>query len=418
VSTNDRLLWKEEKMRKKRSLRWSLVALCVVGLGVSGCDRSKPEAGMVAAKAGAPAFVNGTEGAGPSPAPSVVEEPAPKLQDPLAKVDKDMQEVLTELQSLGGKPIETLTAIEARKQPSPADAVKALLKKQGKSTEPEALAKVEDRKIPSGAGSAKIPVRVYTPTAKGTLPIIVYYHGGGFVIADNDTYDATPRALSNGAKAVVVSVEYRKGPENKFPTAQDDAFAAYRWVTKNALSLGGDTKRIAVAGESAGGNLAENVAIAARDQHERQPVHVLLVYPVASANMSSESYQKYRDAKPLNKAMMIWFTDQYFRTSADARDPRINLVDAKLTGLPETTIVNAEIDPLLSDGKELADRLKAAEVPVKQKTYSGVTHEFFGMGSVVSDAKDAVEFACDRLRKSFEAAATSETALSNDAAKP
>jgi acetyl esterase len=347
-----------------------------------------------------------------TPAPKVTEAP-PRPESVLKDVDKDMAEVLVELQMLGVKPIETLSATEARQQPTPADAVKAVLKKHGRPTEPEAVAKVQDRTVPGPGG--EIPVRVYTPAGTGPMPIIVYFHGGGFVIATNDVYDATPRALTNGAKAIVVSVEYRKAPEHKFPAAHDDAFAAYRWILKNGASLGGDPKRVAVAGESAGGNLAANVAILARDQRERYPTHLLLVYPVASSSTSSESYVKYADARPLNKAMMSWFTGQYFRSPADAQDPRINLLAAKLIGLPETTIINAEIDPLLSDGEALAKKLKEAEVSVKQKTYGGVTHEFFGMGAVVGDAKDAMELACERLRASLEGARRVETA---DATKP
>jgi acetyl esterase/lipase len=259
----------------------------------------------------------------PSVAKDVQTTPAPEAKDPMADVDKDMGRVLTALAGLGGKAIETLTPEEARKQPTPADAVKAVLTQDGKPVAPEAVAKVQERTIPSQGGT--IPVRIYTPSGVTTpAPVIVYYHGGGFVLASNDVYDATPRGLANGAKAIVVSVDYRKAPEHKFPTAHDDAFAAYRWVLKNAGSFGGDAQRLALAGESAGGNLAENVAILARDQHERQPVHVLLVYPVASSNMSSKSYSDNRDAKPLNKSMMAWFTDKYFRTPADAQDPRIN----------------------------------------------------------------------------------------------
>ena len=142
---------------------------------------------------------------------------------------------------------------------------------------------------------------------------------------------------------------------------------------------------------------------------------MLLIYPIASSTTSSESYAKYADARPLNKAMMGWFTGHYFRSPADAQDPRINLVAAKLIGLPETTIINAEIDPLLSDGEELAKKLKEAEVPVKQKTYGGVTHEFFGMGATVGDAKDAMELACDRLKASFAAPKRDVTA---DATRP
>lgn len=386
-----------------------LVALSALGLlatAISACNRERPQPEETRTDV-RPSVVPGQEGAAaaqaPAAAPSVATTPLPEVKDPMKSVDSDMGEVLAELQKLEPKALPTLTAVEARKQPTPADAVKALLKKQGKSVEPEPVAKVQDRKIP-GPGGAQLPVRVYTPKAEGKLPVVVYYHGGGFVIATNDVYDATPRALANGAQAIVVAVEYRKGPEHKFPTAHDDAFAAYRWVTKNAASFGGDPQRVAVAGESAGGNLAANVAIAARDQKERQPVHVLLVYPVAGSAMTTESYAQYRDAKPLDKAMMVWFTEQYFRTPADGQDPRIDLVNAKLTGLPSTTIINAEIDPLLSDGELLAKKLSAAEVSVEQKTYAGVTHEFFGMGAAVADAKDAVELATDRLKKSFDVA--------------
>jgi acetyl esterase len=324
---------------------------------------------------------------------------------------------LGELLALGGKPVETLTAVEARQQPTPADAVKSLLKKQSKPTDPEPVARVTERKI--SAGAAQLPIRIYSAKYDAGLPVIVYFHGGGFVLATNDTYDATARALANGANAAVVSVEYRKAPEHKFPTAHDDAFAAYQWVVKNAATFGGDPKRLAVAGENAGANLAANVAIAARDKQIRQPLHLLLVYPVASANLGAKSYLENRDAKPLSKAMMAWFTEQYFRTPADAHDPRIELTAAKLVGLPETTIINAEIDPLLDDGEQLAEKLRLAEVPVTRKVYEGVTHEFFGMGAAVSDAQSAAKFASDRLRRTFESAATrSETALSNPQTRP
>lgn len=370
--------------------------LLIAALALAACNK-KEEARHGFDAAGGPAIA-------PTPtiAPAVPTEraTADTEKKPLGEADKDMREVMDELATLNGKPIETLTPEEARKQPSPADAVKALLKREGKDSAPEVVGKVLDSTIPTANGA--LPIRVYTPKdAKGQLPIIVYYHGGGFVIATNDTYDATPRALANAAQAVVVSVEYRKAPEHKFPSAHDDAYAAYLWVLEKGTSIGGNPKRVAVAGESAGGNLAANVAIRARDEKKQHPVHQLLVYPVASSDTNSESYVKWASAKPLNKAMMAWFTDKYFRTSQDAADPRIDLVNAKLTGLPPTTIVNAEIDPLLSDGELLAKRLKAAEVPVEQKTYEGVTHEFFGMGAVVSEAKDALEWSSRRLKSAL-----------------
>ncbi len=399
----------------------SSVAGCAVfGLSLlllGACNRQKatPE-GSNPARPASPAAqaTEGETGDVPSGMRGGTSEPAPKTPDALADADKDMGRVLTALAGLGGKPIESLTPEEARKQPTPADAVKAVLRQDGKAVAPEPVAKVHDRSITAGTGA--LPVRVYTPEGvTGPAPVVVYYHGGGFVIASNDVYDATPRSLANGAKAVVVSVEYRRGPEHKFPAAHDDAVAAYQWVVKNAASIGGDPKRIAVAGESAGGNLAENVAIAARDAREQAPIHVLLIYPVASSNMSSASYVKHREAKPLNKAMMVWFTEQYFRTPADGQDPRINLVEAKLEGLPPTTIINASIDPLLSEGEALAKKLEEAKVSVKQRTYDGVSHEFFGMGAVVGDAKDAMEFATGRLKESFDNPASRQpaTALAN-----
>jgi acetyl esterase/lipase len=405
----------EAIVKNLRSFQYlSTVFLSLSVAGACARDKAMPER----ASAGGPSMTDREAVNAPTPTPAASDTqttPVPTSKDPLANVDKDMGRVLTAFAGLGGKPIDSLTPEQARKQPTLTDAVKAVLNQDGKPVTPEPVAKVQDRTIQATTGA--LPIRIYTPNSvSGPAPVIVYYHGGGFVIASNDVYDATPRALANGAQAIVVSVEYRKAPEHKFPSAHDDAFAAYRWVVKNAQSFGGDPDRIAVAGESAGGNLAENVAIAARDKHERLPVHVLLVYPVASSNMSSESYSDNRDAKPLNKSMMVWFTNQYFRTPADAQDPRINLVAAKLEGLPPTTIINASIDPLLSDGEELAKKLKAADVPVEQKTYKGVTHEFFGMGAVVADAKDAMDYAAGRLKKSFEGAAShkkTDTALSN-----
>jgi len=170
---------------------------------------------------------------------------------------------------------------------------------------------------------------------------------------------------------------------------------------EDAASFGGDPKRVAVAGESAGGSLAANVSIRARDAKVQMPVHQLLVYPVAQTATNTEAYIEWGNAQPLDKASMEWFVKNYTKP-ADLSDARLNLVSAKLEGLPKTTIVLAEIDPLRSDGELLADRLKAAGVDVDTKTYEGVTHEFFGTGAVVADAKSAEEYAGDRLKDAFE----------------
>jgi acetyl esterase/lipase len=315
----------------------------------------------------------------------------------------DMAAVLTAQAGLGAKPIEDLTPAQARMNPSIADAVLKVEQQRGMSTEPMP-ARVEDIQV-QGAGGL-LPARVYRPAAAtpGPLPIVLYFHGGGWVIATIDTYDSSARALADGAGAIVVSVEYRKGPEDRFPSAHDDAIAAYRFVLEHAAPLGGDERHVAVAGESAGGNLAFNVALAARDQKLPMPVHELLVYPVAGTDLTAPSVQENARAKPLSRAALEWFIKYYGRGPQDTTDTRLNLLGVSdLQGLPPTTIILAQIDPLRSGGEMLGDRLRTAGVPTETRLYPGVTHEFFGTGAVVPDGKAAVEFASERLRQSFAA---------------
>lgn len=318
----------------------------------------------------------------------------------MAQPNGQMQGVLDQLASLNPKPIPTLTAAEARKQPTPADAAKKQMTKDGKSTAPDPAVASVDRTISTTGGS--LPVRIYTPTSgTGPWPVVVYYHGGGWVIANKDVYDGGARALSKMANAVVVSVDYRQGPEHKFPAAHDDAIAAYAWALKNASSIKGDPTKIALAGESAGGGLAVATAIAARDQKMQMPLAIVSVYPIAGTDTTTTSYVEDAEAKPLNRAMMSWFFDQYLNGPQDRADPRVNLVAADLHGLPPTTIINAQIDPLRTEGETLAQKLGSAGVDVQRKTYDGVTHEFFGMGAVVDQAMAAEEMAAGALKKAF-----------------
>jgi acetyl esterase len=313
------------------------------------------------------------------------------------KAEAHMQKVLDALKSLNGKPIETLSPEEARQQPTPADAVKKVLSDMGKSTAPEAGVTVKDMTVPVEGGS--VPVHIFTPEGKGPFPVMVYYHGGGFVIADTKVYEASPRALAKMAKAIMVSVDYRRAPEHKFPTQPNDAYAAYLWTTQHAKEFNGDPMRVAVGGESAGGNLATVVSLMARDKKAQMPVHQLLVYPVVDNDMNNASYQRNANAKPLNKAMMAWFFKHY---GGDPKNPYALPMKAdSLKGMPPATIVAAEIDPLLTEGKAYADKLKKDGVKVGYKEYSGVTHEFFGMGAVVPKAKDAEQYAADALKKAF-----------------
>jgi len=314
-----------------------------------------------------------------------------------------MAAVLAAQADLGAKPIEDLTPAQARTNPSIADAVLRVEQQRGMSTA-SMPARVEDIQVQGASGL--LSARVYRPAAAtpGPLPIILYFHGGGWVIATIDTYDSSARALANGAGAIVVSVEYRKGPEDRFPAAHDDAIAAYRFVLEHAAPLGGDERHVAVAGESAGGNLAFNVALAARDQKLPMPVHELLVYPVASTDLTAPSVQENARAKPLSRAALEWFVKYYGRGPQDTADTRLNLLGVSdLQGLPPTTIILAQIDPLRSGGEMLGDRLRTAGVPEETRLYPGVTHEFFGTGAVVPEGKTAVAFASERLRQSFAA---------------
>jgi acetyl esterase len=316
----------------------------------------------------------------------------------MSQPNADMKAVLDKLASLGGKPIETLDPAQARKQPTPADAVKAVMADRKIAVK----SGVTTKNVTYATGGASQAARIYSPAeAKTQLPVVLYIHGGGWVIADLDVYDSSPRALAESAGAIVVSIEYRHAPEHKFPAAHDDANAAYKWVAENAKSWGGDPNKIAVLGESAGGNMAVNVAIAARDASLPLPKAVVAVYPVADTSLDTPSKKAFANAKPLNTPMLSWFFKHTLKDPAEAADPRLNLVASNLKGLPPTTIILAEIDPLHDDGIRLAEKLKAAGVPVDVKEYTGVAHEFFGMGAVVADAKSAVDYASKRLTQAF-----------------
>ncbi|MBC7744099.1 MAG: alpha/beta hydrolase [Flavobacterium sp.] len=310
-----------------------------------------------------------------------------------------MQTVLEKLGSYKDPDLTTLSATDARKQHSPADAVMDLIK-ENNITIPAATVDTTGKNIPVNGGN--IHLRVYTPkTGNGPFPIIVYYHGGGWVIANLDTYNSSAQALAEQAGAVLVSVAYRQAPEYKFPTAHNDSYAAYEWVLKNAASIKGDPKKVALVGESAGGNLAASVSMMAREKGAALPLHQVLIYPIAGYDLNTESYKKYAEAKPLNKPLMGWFFENYLKSPVDGKSPMISLVTANLKGMPATTIINAELDPLFTEGGILSDQFKAAGVPVTRKVYDGVTHEFFGMAAVLPQAKEAQALAVSELKKAF-----------------
>ena len=316
-------------------------------------------------------------------------------------IDPQMHAVIEQFLATEPPKLTELTPFQFRNAVLPAEAALALMTKAGIPAQ-EPKTDIAHKLLPVGPEEG-ILVRTYTPLeGSGPFPVIVYYHGGGWVIADLDTYEPSAQALAAKTGAIVVSVAYRQAPEIQFPTAHEDAFAAYQWVVENAAELGGDPNRVATAGESAGGNLAVAVAMMARDQSVQLPVHVTSVYPVADGDVQSPSYDEYANAVPLNRPLMEWFFKYYTPDEESKNDPRISLIDANLEGLPPTTIINAEIDPLKAEGETLANKLKEAGVNVERKLYSGVTHEFFGMAALLEQAAEAQDYAANRLKEAFK----------------
>jgi acetyl esterase len=315
----------------------------------------------------------------------------------------DMGELLDTLAGLGGRPVETLAPAQARVQPTPADAAAALLRREGKGADPARLVKdvhSVDGSLPGPAGA--LAIRTYTPAGTGPFPVIVYFPGGGWVLGGRDAYDGSARGLSRWAHAVVVSVDTRRAPEAKFPAQHDDALAAWTWVSDHAAALGGDPRRLALAGESAGGNLALATAVAARDRKLARPAAVLAIYPVVQfVNDETPSYIDSATARPLNKATLAWFRQQAFAGPRDLTDPRADVLRNDLHGLPPVTLINARIDPLRSDGDLLAQALRRAGVAVDHRVYDGVTHGFFGLAEVVGDARSAQARAGEDLKAAF-----------------
>jgi acetyl esterase/lipase len=320
------------------------------------------------------------------------------------KPDDDMRELLTTFAALGAKPIETLTPTEARAQPTLADAANALWKKRGQGgdvTKAESDITTVDATMPGPHGS-ELHATLYTPTGPGPFPTIVFFHGGGWVIGSPQSDDAGARALAKGVQAVVVSVNYRLAPENKFPAAWDDALAAYRWAASTIGRWRGDPRQLALAGEGAGGTLALATAISSVDAGLTRPKAVIAIYPVTQTGSATESYIDSANAKPLNRAMISWFFHNTLSTESDKTDPRLDIIRAKLSLLPPVSIITAQIDPLRSDGAMLEEALKQAKVPATRKEFEGVTHGFFEAAGVLPEAKKAQSFAIDQLKEAFK----------------
>ena len=275
------------------------------------------------------------------------------------------------------------------------------------------VASVVNRTLPGPAGL--IPIRVYTPpTPPGSGPfgVFVFYHGGGWVIGDLDTHDRECRVLCADAGCLVVSVGYRLAPEHPYPAAADDAFAALSWIGENAAEIGADPERIAVGGDSAGGNLAAVVALLARDAGGPALRLQLLIYPVVDVRSPSEfaSRAENKEGPFLTLAVMEWFERHYFSKGADGAgigdagrlEPKASpLLATSLAGLPPALVVTAEFDPLLDEGEAYATALKAAGVPTTLHRYTGMPHMFFQLSAISGDARQLLAEASTALKRAF-----------------
>jgi acetyl esterase len=267
--------------------------------------------------------------------------------------------------------------------------------------EPEPVARVETRRITGPA--SKIPVRIYWPDGTTGAPIVVYYHGGAWVWGNLDSHDNTCRSIARRTPAVVVSVEYRTAPENPFPAGLEDAWAALEWVAGNAAELGGDHRRIAVAGDSAGGNLAAAVSIMARSRGRPKLIHQVLIYPGTNlADLDTDSHRDFARGYLLTRETIEQAREVYVPDPGDRTDPRVSpLLAGRFGGLPSATIITAGFDPLRDEGEAYGERMREAGVDVEIIRFEGVVHGFVGMDGVMPQAGEALDRIAARPRSSF-----------------
>jgi len=306
-------------------------------------------------------------------------------------LDDDVQMLINMLAAPGAPSLTSLSVEDARANMKNLTSLR---------TSVEEVARVENLQVPGPHGD--IPVRLFAASTDPGLPILVYYHGGGWVLGDLDTHDGTCRSLAKLIDGIVISVDYRLAPENKFPVALDDCYAAASWAVENAAKLGGDPRRVAVGGDSAGGNLSACVALKSRDEGKPRLVHQLLVYPVTDARFDTASYRDNAEGYFLSRSDMQWFWNHYLGSAEDGANPYASpLRSTDLRGLPSATIITAEFDPLRDEGESYGKKLKDAGVPVEVKRYDGVIHGFFSMGDILAKGKVAMQHAADALKKAF-----------------
>ena len=305
--------------------------------------------------------------------------------------DKQAQALLKRLEQEAIPPLSGLTPVEARRINREGDR-----KLEGPS---ETVALVKNLAVPGPSGH--IPIRIYVPLENERLPILVYFHGGGWVVGDLDSVDCLCRSIANSAKCMVASVDYCLAPEHKFPAPLEDSYGATKWISDHAADLNGDSRRIAVAGDSAGGNLAAAVSLMARDRGGPAIIYQLLIYPITNHRFDTDSYKEYGDGYYLTKEDMKWFWNHYLRNERSGEIPYASpLLANNLSSLPPAFVMTAEFDPLRDEGEAYAARLQEFGVPVKVTRYSGTIHGFITIAEL-PQSKLAIEDATIEIRRVF-----------------
>ena len=286
-------------------------------------------------------------------------------------------------------PVHTLTPIEARR----------LYRERRGFTQPEPPPVGEVRDLHSDSG---VPLRLYRPLGPGVRPVLVYFHGGGWTIGDLDTHDVLCRQLCAAAGVTVVAVDYRLGPEHRFPAAVDDAVAATRWVQREAAALGLDASRLAVGGDSAGGNLAAVVALTLRDAGDPPPAFQLLIYPATDQRAVAPSHATNGQGYLLTKESVDYYRGNYFSSAAQWGDWRASpLLATDLSGLPPALVLTAGYDPLRDEGRQYADALSGAGSRVQYICFERNLHGFITMGKVIDEARTAVALCASALKEAL-----------------
>lgn len=306
-------------------------------------------------------------------------------------LDPQAQALVDTMARLNLKPIEDSTPEEARESMRSRTA--------GLGPFPDVAATTEHRVQVRGG---EIPIRLYAPGGPGPHPVLVFYHGGGWVIGDLDTHDGVCRSLTNAAACTVASVDYRLAPESKYPVAAEDAYAALGWIVANGARLGIDSRRVAVGGDSAGGNLAAVAALMARDRKGPALVLQALIYPVTNHDLDTPSYHENATGYVLTREAMRWFWRHYLERAEQGREPLASPLQApSLAGLPPALVITAACDPLRDEGEAYAARLRDAGVPVTLTRYDGMFHGFLRMTRFLDKARAAMDEVTGSLRKAF-----------------